>query len=37
VTLSGISIFRFDGDRIVEEWTEFDGIGLLHQLGVMAD
>lgn len=34
VAVTGITIFRFEGDLVREEWTEFDGLGLLAQLGV---
>jgi steroid delta-isomerase-like uncharacterized protein len=32
VESTGITIFRFAGDLIAEEWTEFDGLGLLGQI-----
>jgi predicted ester cyclase len=32
VETTGITIFRFAGDLIAEEWTEFDGLGLLGQI-----
>jgi steroid delta-isomerase-like uncharacterized protein len=32
VEVSGISILRFEAGQIVEEWTEFDGLGLARQL-----
>ena len=32
VETTGITIFRFVGDLISEEWTEFDGLGLLAQV-----
>jgi predicted ester cyclase len=32
-SLSGITHSRFAGGRIVESWTEWDGIGLLSDLG----
>ncbi len=32
VEVRGITIFRFVGDLIREEWTEFDGLGLLAQI-----
>jgi steroid delta-isomerase-like uncharacterized protein len=35
VTLTGISIWRFEGDKIVESWHELDTLGLLQQLGVI--
>lgn len=35
VTTSGITIFRFAGGRIVEEWSESDMVGMLQQVGAM--
>jgi steroid delta-isomerase-like uncharacterized protein len=35
VTLTGISIWRVEGDKIVESWHELDTLGLMQQLGVM--
>jgi steroid delta-isomerase-like uncharacterized protein len=35
VTLTGISIWRFDGGKIVESWHELDNLGLMQQLGVI--
>ncbi len=35
VTLTGISIHRVEGGRIVEDWFNADELGLLHQLGVI--
>ena len=35
VQVSGISIIRFEKGRIVEEWIEEDGLGLMRQLGVL--
>lgn len=32
VEVTGITIFRFAGNLIREEWTEFDGLGLLAQI-----
>ena len=32
VEVRGITIFRFVGDLVREEWTEFDGLGLLAQI-----
>jgi len=32
VEVRGITIFRFVGDLVREEWTEFDGLGLLSQI-----
>ena len=34
VTITGISIIRITGGKIVEEWTEQDMLGVLQQLGV---
>ena len=33
VTLTGISILRIVGGKIVEEWGEMDTLGMLQQLG----
>ncbi len=35
VTLTGISIWRFEGSKIVESWHEFDALGMLQQLGLV--
>lgn len=35
VTLTGITIFRIAGDKVVEEWTQTDQMGLMQQLGVI--
>jgi steroid delta-isomerase-like uncharacterized protein len=35
VTITGISIIRIVGGKIVEEWGEIDNLGLLQQLGVV--
>ncbi len=32
---TGISIIRFDHGKVVEEWIEEDGLGLLRQVGVV--
>jgi predicted ester cyclase len=34
-TVSGIAIYRLAGDRVVEQWLEYDQLGLLQQLGVI--
>jgi len=34
VTVTGISILRIEGGKIVEEWGEMDNMGLMAQLGV---
>ena len=33
VTCSVFAIRHFDGDRIVEQWVQFDATGLMRQLG----
>jgi steroid delta-isomerase-like uncharacterized protein len=35
VELSGVTIFRLRGGKIVEGWDFYDGLGLLRQLGAM--
>ncbi|MRH87491.1 ester cyclase [Nocardia sp. SYP-A9097] len=35
LVLTGIQIFRIDGDRIVERWGRLDEVSLLHQLGLI--
>ena len=35
VTITGITIFRVAGNKIVEEWTQMDVFGLMQQLGVI--
>ena len=35
VTITGITIDRISGAKIVEEWNNFDQLGLLQQLGVV--
>jgi steroid delta-isomerase-like uncharacterized protein len=35
VTWTGVNIYRFECGKIVEVWSELDGIGRLQQLGVM--
>ena len=36
VTVTGIDIFRIEDGKIVEEWSNADGLGLLQQLGVVS-
>jgi steroid delta-isomerase-like uncharacterized protein len=33
VTFSGVNIYRFDGDHVVELWNHRDDLGLAEQLG----
>jgi steroid delta-isomerase-like uncharacterized protein len=35
VTVSGITINRLSGGRVVEDWTVIDQVGLLQQLGAL--
>ena len=35
VTLRGVTICRFEGSKVVEEWVEFDMFGLLRQIGAI--
>jgi predicted ester cyclase len=37
VTISGMTISRTDGDRVVEEWTSWDRLGMLIQLGAVSE
>ena len=32
-TFSGVNIYRFEGDRVVELWNHRDDLGLMEQLG----
>ena len=34
VMVTGISIMRIEGGKIVEEWGQMDNMGLMAQLGV---
>jgi predicted ester cyclase len=33
-TVEGISLGRFRGGKLVEDWVQWDGLGLMRQLGV---
>jgi steroid delta-isomerase-like uncharacterized protein len=35
ITLTGILISRFAGDKVVEDWNNYDALGMLQQLGVI--
>jgi steroid delta-isomerase-like uncharacterized protein len=35
IDIHGISFFRFEGDRIAEDWVEENTFGVLQQLGVV--
>jgi predicted ester cyclase len=36
VTNSGVMIDRIVGGKIVEEWEEYDALGMMQQLGIVA-
>jgi predicted ester cyclase len=36
LVLTGIQIFRIEGDKIVERWGQLDQLGLARQLGLVA-
>jgi predicted ester cyclase len=35
VAVDGIAFFRFHGERVAEEWLEYDAFGLFRQLGLV--
>ncbi|HLZ57017.1 MAG TPA: ester cyclase [Ktedonosporobacter sp.] len=35
VTITGVNIYHVAGSRFVEQWTEFDHLGMLQQMGVL--
>ena len=35
VNVAGIIIDRFEGGKIVEEWEEFDALGMMQQIGAI--
>lgn len=35
--MSGITVSKWEGDRIVEEWTDYNLMGALQQLGVVPE
>jgi len=35
IAITGITIYRFDGERIVEAWEQLDLLGMWMQLGVV--
>jgi steroid delta-isomerase-like uncharacterized protein len=37
VTVSGLTISRFAGGKVVEEWTTWDTLGMLVQLGAIPE
>jgi predicted ester cyclase len=37
VEVTGISVDRFEGGRVVEGWTNWDTLGMLQQLGAVPE
>jgi predicted ester cyclase len=37
VTVGGITISRLKDGKVIEEWTNWDTLGLLQQLGVIPE
>ncbi len=37
VTISGVSVARFTGGKMVEGWVNWDALGLMQQLGVVPE
>jgi steroid delta-isomerase-like uncharacterized protein len=37
IEITGITVDRFADGRIVEEWTNFDALGLLQQIGLIPE
>jgi steroid delta-isomerase-like uncharacterized protein len=37
MVLEGITIHRFEGGKIVEEWERYDNLSVLQQLGLVAE
>lgn len=37
VTITGITVCRVSGGRVVEEWNNFDRLGMMQQLGVVPE
>jgi predicted ester cyclase len=35
ITLTGILVSRFADDKVVEDWNNYDALGLMQQLGVI--
>jgi len=35
ITLTGILISRFVGEKVVEDWNNYDALGMMQQLGVI--
>jgi steroid delta-isomerase-like uncharacterized protein len=37
MVLEGITVHRFEGDKIVEEWERYDNLSVLQQLGLVPE
>jgi predicted ester cyclase len=37
IELKGITIHRIKGGKIAEEWERYDNLGMMQQLGVVAE
>jgi predicted ester cyclase len=37
IEITGLTVDRFADGRIVEEWTNFDALGLLQQIGLIPE
>jgi predicted ester cyclase len=37
VEFTGISVYRIEGNRIAQSWTEMDELGLMRQIGAVAE
>jgi len=37
IELQGITVHRIEGGRIAEEWERYDNLGMMQQLGVVAE
>ncbi len=37
ITVTGIGIFRFSDGKVVESWDSLDQLGMIRQLGVLAE
>ena len=35
IAITGVSMYRISGGKIVEEWVEWDALGLMQQLGAV--
>jgi len=37
IEFKGITIHRFEGGKIVEEWEDYDNLGIMQQLGAISE